>query len=85
MTSPTKLRVVVAGASGETGQSVIKGLLAVTIETADFCDVEALAERLAGADVVISCLLPLQQVESEALIDAAHLGLGTSFIQADFQ
>jgi nucleoside-diphosphate-sugar epimerase len=100
MTSLTKLLVVVAGASGETGQSSIKGLLAkpaqfqvvalarpesagkaiyqgmaasgVNIATPDFCDVASLAERLQGADVVISCLLPLQRVESKMLIDAAH-------------
>ncbi|KAF9774645.1 hypothetical protein IL306_007315 [Fusarium sp. DS 682] len=100
MTSGTKLRVVVAGASGETGQSIVKELLAkpaqfhvvvlarhetvgkavyqemasagASIETIDFCNIEALAARLSGAEVVISCLLPLQQVESETLIDAAH-------------
>ncbi|KAK5632188.1 hypothetical protein RRF57_007902 [Xylaria bambusicola] len=100
MVSCATLRVVVAGASGETGQSIMKGLLAepaqfnvvalarrksagkavyqemvragATVEAADYCDVEALAARLAGADVVISCLLPLQRVESERLIDAAH-------------
>ncbi|EXA30747.1 hypothetical protein BFJ63_vAg16969 [Fusarium oxysporum f. sp. narcissi] len=100
MASSTKLCVVVAGASGETGQSITKGLLAnpakfhvialarpesagkavyqemasagATIKTADFCNLDALAEQLAGADVVISCLMPIQLVESETLTDAAH-------------
>ncbi|KAF4341684.1 isoflavone reductase P3 [Fusarium beomiforme] len=100
MASITKLRVVIAGASGETGRSIVNELLprsaefhvvalarpksagkavyqemaaaGATIETADFRDVDALTARLSGADVVISCLMPLQQVESETLIDAAH-------------
>jgi hypothetical protein len=100
MASGTKLRVVIAGASGETGQSIAQGLLAepaqfhvvalarpesagkavyqemirggVTIKTADFCNVEALAACFAGADVVISCLMLIQRLESETLIDAAH-------------
>ncbi|RBA11094.1 isoflavone reductase family protein [Fusarium proliferatum] len=100
MVSSPKLNVVVAGASGETGSSIMKALLAnqaqfhvialarpesagksvykemassgATIKTADFRDVEALAEQLAGVDVVISCLMPIQLVESETLIDAAH-------------
>ncbi|PNP83745.1 hypothetical protein FNYG_02962 [Fusarium nygamai] len=100
MASSTKLNVVIAGASGETGSSITKALLTepaqfhvialarpesagkpayqemsssgATIKTADFRDVDALAEQLAGADVVISCILPIQRVESEALIDAAH-------------
>ncbi|KAF5647854.1 isoflavone reductase P3 [Fusarium tjaetaba] len=100
MASSTKLNVVVAGASGETGSSIMKALLAepaqfhvialarpesagkpayremsssgTTIKAGDFRDVDTLAEQLAGADVVISCILPIQRVESETLIDAAH-------------
>lgn len=44
----------------------------VTLETADYYNMEALAAVLAGVDVIISCLLPLQRIESETLIDAAH-------------
>ncbi|RGP77126.1 isoflavone reductase family [Fusarium longipes] len=100
MASTTKLRVVVAGASGETGQSVMKELLfnqkqfdvvaisrpdsadkpvyramasaGATIETVDFCNLVALTARLSGADIVISCIMPIQKTESETLIDAAH-------------
>ncbi|KAF4435244.1 isoflavone reductase P3 [Fusarium acutatum] len=100
MASSPKLNVVIAGASGETGLSITKALLAkptqfhvialarhesagkgvykemassgATIKTADFRDVDALAKQLAGTDVVISCLMPIQLAESEALIDAAH-------------
>ncbi|KAF5657627.1 isoflavone reductase family [Fusarium heterosporum] len=98
--SITGLRVVVAGASGKAGQSVMKELMSnlkrfdvvalarsdsagkpvyqemasagATIETVNFCNSGALTARLSGADVVISCLLPLQKVESENLVDVAH-------------
>ncbi|KAK2020755.1 NAD(P)-binding protein [Colletotrichum zoysiae] len=101
MSSSTKpLRVVVAGASGETGRSITNALLAepgkfdvvalarpesagkpayqemaragAAVEAADFRDPEALAAALAGADVVVSCLLPLQRVESDTLASAAR-------------
>ncbi|KAF5240026.1 hypothetical protein FAUST_4610 [Fusarium austroamericanum] len=96
----TKLCVVVAGASGETGYSITKALLAeptqfhvillarhetagkpvyqkmesagAFIKKADFRNQDELAQQLAGAEVVISCLMPVQLVESETLIDAAH-------------
>lgn len=96
----TKLCVVVAGASGETGRSITKALLAEStqfhvivlarhetagkpvyqkmestgaiIRKADFRNEDELAQQLAGAEVVISCLLPIQLAESETLIDAAH-------------
>ncbi|EHA51696.1 isoflavone reductase [Pyricularia oryzae 70-15] len=112
MAFSTKLRVVVAGASGETGQSIVRGLLAesskfdvialarpesadnpahqelaragATVETADFLDVQALAERLAGADVVISCILPIKRAQSEALIDAAHRARVDRFVPSFF-
>ncbi|KAH7025657.1 isoflavone reductase [Microdochium trichocladiopsis] len=112
MASCTLLRVVVAGASGETGQSIMAALLAepaqfkvvalarhesagkevyqemaragATVEAVDFCDVETLAARLVAADVVISCLLPLQRVESETLIDAAHRASVGRFVPSFF-
>jgi hypothetical protein len=112
MTPSTKLRVAVAGASGETGRSIMNGLLVgsahfdvialvrpggadkavyrdmvragVTLETADYYNMEALAAVLAGVDVVISCLLPLQRIESETLIDAAHRASVGRFIPSFF-
>ena len=112
MTSCIKLRVAVAGASGETGQSIMSGLLAeparfdvialvrpegankaeyremgragVTLATADYYNMEALAASLAGVDVVICCLMPLQRIETETLIDAAHRAGVDRFVPSFF-
>jgi uncharacterized protein YbjT (DUF2867 family) len=56
----------------------------VTLETADYYNMEALAAVLAGVDVVISCLLPLQRIESETLFDAAHRASVGRFVPSFF-
>jgi uncharacterized protein YbjT (DUF2867 family) len=52
----------------------------IILETSDYYNMEALAAALAGVDAVISCLLPLQRIESETLIDAAHRAFSQLFL-----
>ena len=56
----------------------------VTLETADYYNMEPLAAVLAGVDVVISCLLPLERIELETLLDAAHCASIGRFIPSFF-